>query len=132
MAWEQLESAWPVHGSVLVHDDVLYCTAGRSMFLDGGLRFLRLEPATGKLLGEVVMDDRDPESGQDMHLAYLKKAGLVRPRREWLWMHYSLTPAAGPFHRGLLNCLNGCFQEVPVLQKDLILYQRRKKQKNFS
>jgi outer membrane protein assembly factor BamB len=73
MAWEQLESAWPVHGSVLVHDDVLYCTAGRSMFLDGGLRFLRLEPATGRLLGEVVMDDRDPESGQDMHLAYLKK-----------------------------------------------------------
>jgi hypothetical protein len=62
-----------VHGSVLVHDDVLYCTAGRSMFLDGGLRFLRLEPATGRLLGEVVMDDRDPESGQDMHLAYLKK-----------------------------------------------------------
>jgi outer membrane protein assembly factor BamB len=73
VAWEQLESTWPVHGAVLVHDDVLYCTAGRSMFLDGGIRFLRLDPTTGRLLGEVVMDDRDPESGQDMHLAYLKK-----------------------------------------------------------
>ena len=73
MAWEQLESAWPVHGSVLVTDDVLYCTAGRNMYLEGGIHFLRLEPATGKLLGEVVMDDRDPATGEDMHLAYLKK-----------------------------------------------------------
>jgi len=73
MAWEQLESAWPVHGSVLVHDGVLYCTAGRNMYLEGGIHFLRLNPATGRLLGEVVMDDRDPETGEDMHLAYLKK-----------------------------------------------------------
>ncbi len=72
-AWEQLESAWPVHGSVLVHDGVLYGTAGRNLFLDGGIRFLRLDPASGRLLGEVVMDDRDPESGEEMHLAYLKK-----------------------------------------------------------
>lgn len=73
MAWEQLESAWPVHGSVLIHNSVLYCTAGRNMYLDGGIRFIRLDPVTGKLLGEVVMDDKDPETGQDMHLAYLKK-----------------------------------------------------------
>ncbi len=73
MAWEQLESAWPVHGSVLVHDGVLYCTAGRNMYLDGGVRFLRLDPITGKLLGETVMDDKDPETGEDMQLTYLKK-----------------------------------------------------------
>ena len=73
MAWEQLESAWPVHGSVLVHNGVLYCTAGRNMYIDGGIRFIRLEPATGKLLGETVMNDKDPETGEDMHLAYLKK-----------------------------------------------------------
>jgi hypothetical protein len=73
MAWEQLESAWRVHGSVLVHDGVLYCTAGRNMYVDGGVRLIRLDPMTGKLLGETVMNDRDPETGQDMHLAYLKK-----------------------------------------------------------
>ena len=73
MAWEQLESAWRVHGSVLVFDDVLYCTAGRNMYIDGGVRLIRLDPATGRLLGETVMDDMDPETGQDMHLAYLKK-----------------------------------------------------------
>lgn len=73
MAWEQLESAWPVHGSVLVHDGVLYCTAGRNMFLDGGIHFLRLDPVTGELLGEVVWDNMDPKSGKEMHLAYLEK-----------------------------------------------------------
>jgi len=73
MAWEQLESAWPVHGSVLVHNNVLYCTAGRNMYVEGGIRFLRLDPATGNLLGETVMNDKDPETGEDMHLAYLKK-----------------------------------------------------------
>jgi outer membrane protein assembly factor BamB len=73
MAWEQLESAWPVHGSVLVHNGVLYCTAGRNMYIDGGIRFLRLEPSTGRLLGEEVMNDKDPQTGEDMQLAYLKK-----------------------------------------------------------
>jgi outer membrane protein assembly factor BamB len=81
MAWEQLESAGRVHGSVLVQDGlstgsgqaVLYCTAGRNMYIDGGLRFIRLDPHTGKLLGETVMNDKDPETGEDMHLAYLKK-----------------------------------------------------------
>ncbi|KPK40054.1 MAG: hypothetical protein AMJ65_10950 [Phycisphaerae bacterium SG8_4] len=73
MAWEQLESAWRVHGSVLVHDGVLYCTAGRNMYIDGGVRLIRLDPISGELLGETVMNDTDPETGQDMHLAYLKK-----------------------------------------------------------
>jgi len=73
MSMGQLESAWPVHGSVLIYNDTLYCTAGRSIYLDGGIRLVRLDPETGKLLGEVVWDDKDPETGEDMHLAYLKK-----------------------------------------------------------
>lgn len=73
MACEKLESTWPIHGSVLVHNGVLYCTAGRNMYLDGGIRFLRLNPVTGNLLGETIMDDKDPQTGQDMHLTYLEK-----------------------------------------------------------
>jgi hypothetical protein len=82
MAWEQLESAWPVHGSVLVHDGVVYCTAGRSLFLDGGIRFLKLDAMTGRLLGEVIWDDRCPETGEDFHLAYVREdAGQQHARR---------------------------------------------------
>ena len=68
MAFEQVESVWPVHGSVLVRDGVLYCTAGRSIFLDGGIRFVRLDPLTGRKLGEVVWDERDPETGKNMQV----------------------------------------------------------------
>ena len=68
MAFEQLESVWPVHGSVLVQDDVAYCVAGRSMFLDGGLRWLRLDPKTGRKISEAILDDHDPETGQNLQV----------------------------------------------------------------
>jgi hypothetical protein len=61
-AFEQIESPWPVHGSVLLSRGEVWCVAGRSMFLDGGLRLVRLEAATGRLLSETVLDDRDPAS----------------------------------------------------------------------
>jgi len=65
-AFEQIESVWPVPGSVLVQDDVLYCVAGRSMFLDGGLTLWRLEPKTGRVLSETVLDDSDSKSDQGL------------------------------------------------------------------
>jgi len=64
MSFEQLESVWPVHGSVLVEKDVAWCVAGRSIFLDGGLRLLRLDPATGELLSETILDETDQQTGR--------------------------------------------------------------------
>ena len=69
MASGQLESAWPIHGTVLVQNDTLYCVAGRTMFLDGGLRLLRLDPATGRKLGEVVRNELDPATGKNLQYA---------------------------------------------------------------
>ena len=66
MSYEQLESVWPVSGSVLIQDGVAYALAGRSMFLDGGMRMLRLDPLTGKKLSETILDDRDPRTGQNL------------------------------------------------------------------
>ena len=66
MAFEQLESVWPVHGSVLVENGAVSCVAGRDVFLDGGLRFMKLDAASGKKLAEVVYDDKDPETGLDL------------------------------------------------------------------
>jgi len=65
-SFEQVESLWPVHGSVLVKDGVVYCVAGRSMFLDGGLRYLRLDAKTGRKLGETIFDERDPKTGENL------------------------------------------------------------------
>jgi len=63
VAYGQLESAWPVPGSVLVRDGIAYCTAGRSSYLDGSIRLLRLDAKTGELLAETIIDHRDAETG---------------------------------------------------------------------
>lgn len=66
VAYEQVESLWPVRGSVLIQDDRLYALAGRNAFLDGGLRLVILDPATGELLADNVFDDTDPATGKDL------------------------------------------------------------------
>lgn len=79
MAFEQLESNWPVHGNVLIENGQVYAVAGRSNFLDGGLRMYRLDPASGKMLGETVIDEINPETGgniQDRIQTLQMPAGL--------------------------------------------------------
>ena len=57
----QLESVWPVHGSVLVKNGELIVAAGRSSYLDGGIRLHRLHPETGQHLSTTVMYSPDPQ-----------------------------------------------------------------------
>ncbi|MGM0488157.1 MAG: PQQ-binding-like beta-propeller repeat protein [Planctomycetota bacterium] len=52
----QLESSWPVHGNVLVKNDVAYVAAGRSSFLDGGVYLYGLDIATGAVECQNHMD----------------------------------------------------------------------------
>ena len=60
----QLESAWPVHGSVLVQGGVVYLTAGRSSYLDGGIDLCRVDPNTGKLMSRTPIYSPDPRTGR--------------------------------------------------------------------
>lgn len=68
MFFESLESTHPLHGSVLIHDDRVYAVAGRSMFVDGGMRFLILNADTGELVREILMDDKVPGTGEPLQL----------------------------------------------------------------
>jgi len=54
-AFGSLQSPWPVHGSVLVIDDRVYCVAGRSMHLNSGLYAYKLDARTGQLLQHVQL-----------------------------------------------------------------------------
>jgi outer membrane protein assembly factor BamB len=50
LAFGQLESPWPVHGTVLIKDGLAWVAAGRSTHLDGGIHVLALRPETGELI----------------------------------------------------------------------------------
>ncbi|MBL7133101.1 MAG: PQQ-binding-like beta-propeller repeat protein [Phycisphaerae bacterium] len=56
VAFGRLESPWPVHGSVLVTGGLAYFTAGRSTYLDGGIRVFALDPKTGKVVHQARLD----------------------------------------------------------------------------
>ncbi len=66
VAFEQVESLWPVHGTILVEDGSAYFVAGRSVFLDGGLRLYRLEAKTGRVISENVLDSEDPTTHKSL------------------------------------------------------------------
>jgi outer membrane protein assembly factor BamB len=72
-AFGQMESAWPVHGSVMVQNDVtenpprplVYFTAGRSTYLDGGIRVYALDPLTGRVRYETSLEGPRPDPFED-------------------------------------------------------------------
>jgi outer membrane protein assembly factor BamB len=48
-AFGQLESAWPVHGSILVIKGIAYFAAGRSSHLDGGIYLFGVDAVSGEV-----------------------------------------------------------------------------------
>lgn len=62
----QLESAWPVHGSPLVVQQVVYFAAGRSSYLDGGMRLVGLDPHTGRTLVDTTLASRQADGSQHL------------------------------------------------------------------
>jgi outer membrane protein assembly factor BamB len=66
VSYQQVESIWPVHGSVLIVNGTLYALAGRNLFFDGGMRLVRLDPKTGKKLSETTLDENDPRTGKNL------------------------------------------------------------------
>jgi outer membrane protein assembly factor BamB/SAM-dependent methyltransferase len=69
-AYGQIESAWPVPGSILVREGsdgqaTAYCVAGRSSFLDGGMTVFGLDPRNGAVRCSRPLDGpwQDPAAG---------------------------------------------------------------------
>jgi outer membrane protein assembly factor BamB len=65
-SYGQLESVWPVHGSVLIQDNALYTSAGRNTYLDDGITLYKLDPATGRVLNKNVVYNFDLETGAQL------------------------------------------------------------------
>jgi outer membrane protein assembly factor BamB len=76
-AFSQLESAWPVHGSVLIHDDAAYFAAGRSSYLDGGIHVFALDPKTGKVLHQTTVKGPEVDAvNTNWYEGYKEPGGL--------------------------------------------------------
>ena len=55
-AYGQIESPWPIPGSVLVVDGVAFFAAGRQPLADGGILVFAVEPPTGKIVWVKKLD----------------------------------------------------------------------------
>ena len=61
VAMDQVESLWPVHGSVLILNGVAYCAAGRSTWLDSGIDLYALDPASGRIVHKSHFESKHPK-----------------------------------------------------------------------
>jgi len=82
------------------------------------LRILYLLRDGEVCVGDLVAALQVPQPRVSRHLAYLRKAGLVLARKEKQWNFYSLAPTRNPFHSKLVECITGCFGDVPEIQAD--------------
>lgn len=78
-AYGQLESAWPVAGSVLVIDDNAYFVAGRQQLSDGGVFIFSVDPMTGEKhwaqkINNIPQKSYDGEN--DESFGFYKNSGL--------------------------------------------------------
>lgn len=77
VARDQLESVWPVLGSVLVINDIAYVAAGRSLFLDGGIYLYGLEAKTGKVRYRERLKPLDENTDKTMKVSTSHMSGAA-------------------------------------------------------
>jgi outer membrane protein assembly factor BamB len=76
VSYGQVESVWPVHGSVLVKDGVVYFAAGRSSFLDGGILVYALDAKSGKVLHHHLLEGPWPDIMNDTGRPFAMEGAL--------------------------------------------------------
>ncbi len=76
VSFGQVESLWPVQGSVLVQDGVVYFAAGRSSFLDGGILVYALDAKTGKVLHWHLLEGPWPDVTKDVGRPFAMEGAL--------------------------------------------------------
>jgi len=76
VSYGQLESVWPVQGSVLVQDGVVYFAAGRSSFLDGGIMVYALDAKTGDVLHHHHLEGPWPNIMEDTGRPFAMEGAL--------------------------------------------------------
>jgi outer membrane protein assembly factor BamB len=112
----RIESAWPVHGGVLVVDGVAYFAAGRSSHLDGGIAVYAVDAATGTVLRaqKIVAEDRPSQKTGGAHGALSDLLVLNGTSASMRQLQFNLVvpsdaPPAGPPRQKLRVFATGGF-----------------------
>jgi len=69
------------------------------------LRILHLLLGGELCVGDLVALLRQPQPTASRHLAYLRRVGLVRVRKDGLWSFYALREPERELHARLLDCV---------------------------
>ncbi|MFC1497604.1 PQQ-binding-like beta-propeller repeat protein [Verrucomicrobiota bacterium] len=70
----RLESPWPVHGAVLILNKKVYFAAGRHSNVDGGIRLMGLDVATGEVLFDKTMSAEKTDVAGDRE--HIRSSGM--------------------------------------------------------
>jgi len=105
----QLESVWPVHGSVTVVDNTLYFVAGKSSYLDGGLRFYGLDPHTGRKRVDSVLETYQADGAQTLDDQAVDGflSDILSSDGQRLFMRHQILDEAGKPQTGRISHLHG-------------------------
>jgi len=76
VSYEQVESLWPVQGSILVQDGLAYFAAGRSSFLDGGMVVYALDARSGAVRHTHVLEGPWPDITKDVDRPFAMEGAL--------------------------------------------------------
>jgi ArsR family transcriptional regulator len=65
-----------------------------------------------------VLEEHQPKISR--HLAYLRRAGIVVPRREGKWMHYRISPPPDPHAERVLKEVMAWLKDDKEMQRDRV------------
>jgi outer membrane protein assembly factor BamB len=105
----QLESVWPIHGSVLVLGNRLYFAAGKSSYLDGGLRLYGLEPHTGRKVVDRVLETFQSDGAQTLDDQAVDGFlnDILSSDGQRLFMRHQILDRSGKAQAGRVSHLHG-------------------------
>ncbi|MFZ5642477.1 MAG: ArsR/SmtB family transcription factor [Bacillota bacterium] len=106
--------------TLLLGEDILRALADHTRIRIVKLLLLGSEPCVCELVDSL----RLPQHTVSRHLSILKKASIVKERREGTWRYYYLSPDTGSFVGNILAVIRNDFNDK-LLELDMKLYKQR-------
>lgn len=95
------------------------------------IRLLKLLEQRELCVCELMQALNMTQSRVSRNLGILKNAGLVKDRRDGLWVHYSLNDNAKDYIKSLLDIIKTSCNDEKIVKSDLLALSKAKKLSNI-